>query len=240
TVVPKTETEKKAWKAAQDFESLFLRQIFRSMRESTKNLSDNEEGKDDSGAGPMADMAWDGMADQVAAHGGMGLSKILYSKLLEQSGLDSGIPQAPMAPVRKAVQTAYRTTTGGTLDQAVQAASEETGLDSNLIRAVIHAESRGRTDAVSPKGALGPMQLMPATAAELGVDPRDPVENIRGGSRYLAQMKKRFGSDALAVAAYNAGPGAVERHGGIPPYPETQAYVREVLAQQGRLRGGRS
>ena len=115
-------------------------------------------------------------------------------------------------------------------DRYEQAARAE-GVDVHLLRAVAWTESRGRQNAVSPKGALGTMQLMPATAAELGVDPLDPDANIHGGARYLARQLSRFQSVPLALAAYNAGPGAVLRWGGIPPYAETQAYVARILSR---------
>lgn len=110
--------------------------------------------------------------------------------------------------------------------------ARERGLDPSLVRAVVQAESGYNARAVSNKGALGLMQLMPATAVELAVaTPFDPEENLRGGTRYLRALLERFGGDVtLALAAYNAGPTAVERYGGVPPYPETVEYVRRVLS----------
>lgn len=116
------------------------------------------------------------------------------------------------------------------VDRYEQAAKAE-GIDVHLLRAVAWTESRGRQNVVSPKGALGVMQLMPGTAAELGIDPLDPQANLHGGARYLARQLSRFQSVPLALAAYNAGPGAVLRWGGIPPYAETQAYVAQILAR---------
>lgn len=105
------------------------------------------------------------------------------------------------------------------------------GLDPALLQAVAWQESRGRMSAVSVKGALGVMQLMPTTAAELGVDPRDLASNIRGGAMYLRRQLDRFGSVPLALAAYNAGPGAVQRYGGIPPFRETRDYVSKIMSR---------
>lgn len=115
-------------------------------------------------------------------------------------------------------------------DLVYQLANEE-GADPVLILAVMEQESGGDQSAVSSAGATGKMQLMPDTAREMGVDPNDPVDNVRGGIRYLTRMLKRYdGNIDLALAAYNAGPGAVDMYGGIPPYPETQNYVRIVKA----------
>ena len=105
------------------------------------------------------------------------------------------------------------------------------GVDPALLAAVASQESGFDSRAVSPAGAQGLMQFMPATARSLGVDPLDPASAVDGAARYLADLGRQFGSPSLALAAYNAGPGAVSRHGGIPPYPETQNYVRAVLSK---------
>ena len=114
-------------------------------------------------------------------------------------------------------------------DEILQAAVDN-GVASALIRAIIHAESAYQADAVSPKGAQGLMQLMPQTAKMLEVsDPFNPAKNIDGGARYLAELLHQFNGDVtLAAAAYNAGPGAVTKYGGVPPYEETREYVRRV------------
>lgn len=103
-------------------------------------------------------------------------------------------------------------------------------IDAKLLTAVAWQESRFRHDALSRKGARGVMQLMPGTARDFGVDPGDLRQNVRGGAAYLASMLGRFGGDvAKGLAAYNAGPGAVERFGGVPPFAETKAYVASIL-----------
>lgn len=106
-----------------------------------------------------------------------------------------------------------------------------------LYRANIEVESAYRQDAISRAGAIGLGQLMPATARDLGIDPRDPQQNLDGSARYLAMMLERFGDPRLALAAYNAGPEAVRQYGGIPPYRETQTHVARVMAVAGRLEG---
>jgi soluble lytic murein transglycosylase-like protein len=121
----------------------------------------------------------------------------------------------------------------------IDAAAGRYGIDPSLLRALVRQESGFDPAATSPAGAQGLTQLMPATAASLGVaNPLDPLQSLDGGARYLRQQLDRFGGDErLALAAYNAGPGAVARFGGVPPYAETQAYVERVLGFAAQERG---
>jgi soluble lytic murein transglycosylase-like protein len=116
-------------------------------------------------------------------------------------------------------------------DDLIRTAAAKEGVDSALVKAVARAESNLDPDAVSPAGAKGLMQLMDGTARSLGVsDSFDPAQNVAGGTHYLKQLLGRYGGDvSRALAAYNAGPGAVDRYGAIPPFKETQNYVRRVL-----------
>jgi soluble lytic murein transglycosylase-like protein len=128
-------------------------------------------------------------------------------------------PNAPSFPAQ------MHPVLAGYLDDAASRYS----VDAGLVRAVAWQESRFRSDVVSPKGAIGIMQLMPATAAQLGVNPHDPQQNIQGGVAYLRALLTQFNGDIrLALAAYNAGPAAVLQYGGIPPYRETQNYVKSI------------
>lgn len=119
----------------------------------------------------------------------------------------------------------------GQYDHIIKGVAQEYRLDPSLLKAVIHVESAYNPKAVSPKGALGLMQIMPFNLKRLGVkDPFEPDDNVRGGAKLLASLKRRYGGNLrLALAAYNAGEGAVAKYKGIPPYRETQHYVRKVL-----------
>ncbi len=119
----------------------------------------------------------------------------------------------------------------GQFSELINSAAQKYGLDPALLKALIRQESNFNPNAKSPAGASGLTQLMPGTAASLGVtNPLDPAQAIDGGAKYLSQQLKAFDGDVRkALAAYNAGPGAVQRYGGVPPYAETQNYVRAVL-----------
>ena len=120
------------------------------------------------------------------------------------------------------------------MDQIFEDAADRFGISSRLLRAVAKAESNFNPNAVSRAGAMGVMQLMPGTAKNLGVtDPYDARQNIMGGAKYLKENLDKFGDVRLALAAYNAGPGSVQKYGGVPPYSETQNYVKKIMADLG-------
>ncbi|MDZ4798520.1 MAG: lytic transglycosylase domain-containing protein [Bryobacteraceae bacterium] len=137
-------------------------------------------------------------------------------------------PPAPVATVAPAPVPVILTPA-----ELLARAAEKHGLRPEFVASVAKAESAMRQDAVSPKGAIGLMQLMPGTAQELGVNPHDPAQNAEAGARYLKQLLEKYAGSPdpvrMALAAYNAGPGAVDRYGRIPPYAETQVYVERVL-----------
>jgi soluble lytic murein transglycosylase-like protein len=128
------------------------------------------------------------------------------------------------------------TLNGGSFESLIQQASAKYGVDADLVKAVIQNESAYNPSAVSSAGAIGLMQLMPATADNLGVEnPLDPAQNIDGGVKLLRELLNQFGGNVSnTLAAYNAGPGAVQQFGGIPPYQETQTYVQRVLSTYGK------
>ena len=117
----------------------------------------------------------------------------------------------------------------------IQTYAKKRNLSPLLVQQIIKAESRNDPNAISPKGASGLMQLMPQLAAEFNIDPFDPEMNINVGTQYFAQMLAKYKRVDYALAAYNAGPGAVDKYGGIPPYPETQNYVSSILAGVAQL-----
>jgi len=149
-----------------------------------------------------------------------------------KGGGEMGVPPAAVRGfVPDEVLDEVSVPAGGDLRELAAAAARRHGLDPDLVMAVVSVESGFRPQAVSPKGAQGLMQLMPKTASSLGVaNALDPAQNLDGGTRHLGQLLTLYGGDVTrALAAYNAGEGAVDRHGGVPPYRETRAYVKKVL-----------
>lgn len=123
----------------------------------------------------------------------------------------------------------YRGSYRGPFVEMARDAARRHGIPEELFLRLVQQESRFNPRALSHKGAIGLAQLMPFTARELGVDPHDPYQNLDGGARYLATQYRAFKSWRLALAAYNAGPGAVKKHNGVPPFRETQNYVKIIL-----------
>ncbi len=139
------------------------------------------------------------------------------------------LPDTPVIPSRTPSPVSFEP------DKILNQAAYLQGLDQDFVRSVAKVESGLRQSAISKKGALGLMQLMPSTAAELRVDPTLAPDNAQGGAMYLRGLLIRYhGNSALALAAYNAGPGAVQRFGGVPPYEETRRYVAQVLREYQR------
>jgi pyruvate/2-oxoglutarate dehydrogenase complex dihydrolipoamide acyltransferase (E2) component len=149
------------------------------------------------------------------------------------------ITPAPAAPPQAALPTTPALpVTPETPAEMAAAAAKKARIPDAFIRSVMKAESGFRADAVSPKGAVGLMQLMPGTAQELGVDPKNPHQNVEGGAEYLRELLAKYEDDPnqvlLALAAYNAGPAAVDHYHGVPPYRETREYILRVLKNWNR------
>jgi len=140
-----------------------------------------------------------------------------------QPATPSAIAQPPVPPAAAAVPSPFSAA------ELADTAADKYGLPRQLVRSVMAAESGFQPQAVSPKGAIGLMQLMPGTAAQLGVDPFDPAQNVDAGTRYLRELLEKYnGGLRHALAAYNAGPGAVDKYNGVPPYQETVNYVFRI------------
>ncbi len=157
---------------------------------------------------------------------------VAQTRVLDQRAAAQYANSVRLQPNRVVTPTAYSPAytgryNGPYLDMA-RAAARRHGVPEDLFLRLVQQESNWKPTAKSHKGAYGLAQLMPATARSLGVDRKDPYQNLDGGAKYLRQQYERFGSWRLALAAYNAGPGAVEKHNGVPPYRETQNYVRKI------------
>ncbi|MBS1709249.1 MAG: lytic transglycosylase domain-containing protein [Armatimonadetes bacterium] len=169
----------------------------------------------------------------MPAAGGNSFGAMLEGKI--------GKPNGEVAPLDPTAAGFGRLPVGGRAEilSMVRAAAQKNGVDPVLFQALIQQESDFDPKCLSGAGAMGLAQLMPGTARALGVsDPYDPQQSLDGGARYFSQMMKQFGDVKLALAAYNAGPGAVRRAGGVPDYAETKAYVQKIMANVDKLRSG--
>ena len=161
-----------------------------------------------------------------------------------QSLMSYSVPQKPTEDFQKILDTTMDNKKNSSpasrneINELISKYSEQAGLDVDFVKAVINQESGFNPNATSKCGAMGLMQLMPGTAQGLGVtNAYDPEQNIQGGTKYLKGLLDRFDNNkSLALAAYNAGPNAVKKYGGIPPYQETQNYVKSVLAKYDRIK----
>ncbi len=240
-------------KVARDFEALFVYQLLKTMRAS---FASNEKTEGGFGKDMFVSIADQALSDKMSESGALGIGQLLLASFDGRNGLhekeegSNGDVTDPFVPlndgrslpadmrspsfIRLGALQEDRTASNlkpKNIDDLINILSGKHGLPAELVNAVIQIESAGDRYAVSSQGAKGLMQLTDSTATELGVsDVFDPEQNIDAGSQYLSGLLRRFSGDLkLALAAYNAGPGAVERYGGIPPYQETIRYVDKVL-----------
>lgn len=233
------QTPEKLRKVAREFESLFTSMMLKSMRDT---VGDNPLIPAGFGEKVYTEMLDDHYAELISKQGSLGLADMIV-KQLELNGIDN----PSIDELKNLKNDSWRidnrfipsTNTNNKpissnihkWDDLIEKAGSEHGVDSNLIRAIITQESGGNPYAVSQAGAKGLMQLMDSTAQDMGVySSFSPQANILGGTRYLRQMLDRYdGNETLALASYNAGPVAVDKYKGIPPYQETRNYVDSVL-----------
>lgn len=227
-------------KACQQFESLFLYYMLKTMRSASSKSSLFGDGL---GSDMYMQMFDEGMADKMAESSPLGISNMLFKsyadnisddnneKLLDQ--LDKSAVYKPNIKTRiKTNQVPKQDNELGLISKTIIQAANFNKIDPKLVTAVMMQESGGNPNAVSPKGAKGLMQLMDPTAKMLGVkDSFDIKQNIFGGVKYLASLLQKFNGDVRkTLAAYNAGPEAVKKYNGIPPYEETEKYVSSIMA----------
>jgi len=244
-------------KVSKELEAIFIKQLLDTMQQTVPKdgLLGNSPGMD-----TWRDMFNEKLAQKICQQTPIGLAGMIYKELAKDLDQHREVPPAEAdtkpekmdtAPLNKGGvhQKVGESSSGGEKDSQgsgsissfndlIQKCASRYGLDPTLVAAVVIQESGDDPYAVSKAGAKGLMQLMPHTADSLGVENVfDPEQNIEGGTRYLRELLDGFqGDERLALAAYNAGPTAVRRYNGVPPYPETQGYVKKVIALKNRLK----
>lgn len=232
----------KLQRVVKDFEAIMVGYLLKSMRSSQMD----SDGFGENYGGDMLEGVFDGeLAKHISQNSSFGLGEMLYLQLTgealpKQKPVDRIVKNETVAKkeieinkpenfINKPVDSIKNRIQN--YENIINQAATKHRVDSTLIKAVIASESAGKVNAKSPKNAKGLMQMIDSTASEMGVkDVWNPVENIDGGTKYLAKMLKEFQYDVkLALAAYNAGPGAVEKHSGVPPYKETKDYIEKVM-----------
>jgi len=237
----KTAQLAKMKKACEQFESLFVYYMLKTMRSASQESSLLGDGM---GSEIFTQLFDEGLAEKMAETGPFGIGDMLMKTYAKRLGIDpselktyDNITTKPAyyRPHIKAKTNPVGEIAGTDnlkhLDRIIDGVAEENKIDPKLVKAVIMQESGGNPYAISAKGAKGLMQLMDGTAKMLGVtDPFDIKQNIHAGVKYLSSLIKKFnGNISNALAAYNAGPGAVEKYGGVPPYDETRKYVSNIM-----------
>ncbi len=230
----------RAAQVAKEFEAMFTSMMFKAMRGTVKESSLIPKNMGENIFTELLDGEYAKMSSESGA---LGLAALLEKEIARCEGRSpalDGSASALSAGRRGRASWSYSSSDSANLIEKVRGrwesliseVSERYGVDKDLVMAVVARESAGNPNAISPKGAKGLMQLMDGTARDMGVRSSfSPLENITGGVKYLKSMLDSFnGDESLALASYNAGPGAVKKYNGIPPYRETRDYVRAVLA----------
>ena len=239
-MIPQAEKARIA-EAARGFEAMFLNMLMKEMKSGIKSINEQKDQLATFGAETLEGMNDMKFAEEMSKVGkGMGIAEMIYKQMTNGDELNTITKFGEVNTINN-LQNGLNSLNIGKnfkgklvdrisqFDDLINSASQEFGVDPKLIKAVIAAESAGKEDAVSPAGAKGLMQIMDATADELGIsNVFNPTENIKGGTKYLKSMIERFGNTELGLAAYNAGASNVDKYGGVPPFPETQSYIERI------------